>query len=98
MANMLSAQLAAMKLNVLNGRVVGSSLIYAPGAVSANSLGFATVDAVLSEANTELGAHGQTLSGSAFRTYQQALKNALDDANNNKNFVQKNPCEFTFAP
>ena len=81
----------------MNVRVAGTSLIYAPGAVSANSLGFASVDAILSEANSELGAHALTLSGSPFRTYQQALKNALDEANNNKNFVQKNPCEFTFA-
>jgi hypothetical protein len=97
MANMLSAQLAAMKANVLNGNVVGTSLIYAPGSLSANSLGFATVNAIIAEANTELGAHGLTLSGSPYRTYQEALKNALDKANNNLNFVQGTPCPFSFA-
>ena len=45
MAYMLSAQLAAMRLNVLNGLVNASALIYAPGTNSANpATGFATVD------------------------------------------------------
>jgi hypothetical protein len=96
MANMLSAQLAAMKLNVLNGKVSGSALIYAPGTLSANKAGFATVDAVIAEANAELGLHGKALSGDSWRSYQEALKNALDKANNNLNFVQGEPCPFTF--
>ena len=88
MAYMLSAQLAAMELNVFNGFVDGNSLIYAPGTTSANSSGFATVNAVMSEANAELGLHGSTKDGSAFRAYQEALKTALDRANNNLSFVQ----------
>jgi hypothetical protein len=91
MANMLSAQLAAMELNVLNNKVNGGSLIYAPGTQSANSGGYATVNAVMAEANTELGAHGLTKSGSPYRSYQQDLKNALDRANNNLSFVQSDP-------
>lgn len=98
MAYMLSAQLAAMELNVLNGKVNGGALIYAPGTTSANALGFATVSAVMAEANAELGLHGLTLAGSPDRAYQEALKNALDAANNNKNFVQPTPCAFSFAP
>jgi hypothetical protein len=98
MAYMLSAQLAAMELNVLNGKVNGTALIYAPGATSANSLGFATVNAVMAEANTELGLHGNTVAAGATRTYQEALKNALDRANNNLNFVQGSACPFSFAP
>ncbi|HEX6749634.1 MAG TPA: hypothetical protein VF092_20245 [Longimicrobium sp.] len=97
MAYMLSAQLAAMELNVFNGKVAGSSLIYAPGATSANSLGFATVSAVMAEADTELGLHGVTTDGSPFRAYQEALKNALDKANNNLSFVQATPCAFSFG-
>jgi len=96
MAYMLSAQLAAMELNVLNGKVNGTALIYAPGTNSANLLGFASVGAVMAEANTELGTNGLVLSGSPFRDYQEALKNALDNANNNLNFVQSEPCPFTF--
>jgi len=96
MAYMLSAQLAAMELNVFNGFVKRSALIYAPGTTSANPLGFATVNAVMAEANAELGLHGLTLAGSPYRAYQEALKNALDNANNNKTFVQPTPCPFTF--
>jgi hypothetical protein len=96
MAYMLSAQLAAMELNVLNGKVNGAALIYAPGTNSANALGFATVADVMAEADAELGLHGSTPDGSPFRAYQQALKNALDAANNNRTFVQDGPCPFTF--
>lgn len=96
MANMLSAQLAAMELNVLNGKVNGGALIYAPGTTSANALGFATVNAVMAEANAELGLHGSVLAASPYRAYQEALKNALDNANNNKTFVQPTPCSFSF--
>jgi len=97
MAYMLSAQLAAMKLNVLHNFVNGNQLIYAPGAQSANSLGYATVNAVMDEANTSLGTNGNTTAAGATRTYQEALKNALDKANNNLNFVQTKPCPFSFA-
>jgi hypothetical protein len=97
MSYMLSAQLAAMELNVLNGKVSGASLVYAPGAVSANALGFTTVNALMGEANTELGVHGLVLSGNAARPYQEALKNALDKANNDSTFVQTTPCAFSFA-
>jgi parallel beta-helix repeat protein len=96
MAYMLSVQLAAMELNVRCGGVNGSALIYAPGTLSANGAGFATVNAVMAEANTELGLHGLTRSGSPFRSYQESLKNALDRANNNLNFVQATPCPASF--
>lgn len=96
MAYMLSAQLAAMALNVNNGLVSGSSLLYAPGAQGANGAGFISVSALIAEANTELGLHGLVLSDSPFRSYQEALKNALDRGNNNLNFVQSGPeaCPF----
>jgi hypothetical protein len=96
MAYMLSVQLTAMELNVFNGLVNGNALLYAPGAASANPAGFATVNAVMTEANTELGLHGYTPAGNAFRRYQGMLKTILDDANNNKNFVQEQPCPYTF--
>jgi hypothetical protein len=97
MAYMLSAQLAAMELNVYNGLVSGNALIYAPGTTTANSLGFATINAVMAEANTELGVHPTAYDGSLWRSYQETLKNALDKANNNLNFVQAQPCPFSFA-
>jgi hypothetical protein len=105
MANMLSAQLAAMELNVLNGNVLGAKLVYAPQLLGfdpavpgLNSLGFISVNDLMTAANTSLGANGLTPDGSPDRIYQGALKNALDDGNNNKNFVQPAPLPFTFAP
>jgi hypothetical protein len=102
MAYMLSAQLAAMELNVRQGFVNGSALVYAPELLpfapitGLNALGFISVNNLTSAANTELGLHGLTLSGSPYRAYQEALKNALDAANNNKIFVQAGPCPFSF--
>ena len=96
MAYDLSANLAAMKLNVLNGKVSGSSLISAPGTAGANAAGFATVNDLMTEANAELGLHGLTTSGSPFRAYQTALRDALLNANENKTFVQPAPCAFSF--
>jgi len=96
MAYMLSAQLAAMSLNIHNGFVDGDALIYAPGTMSANPLGFATVNAVMAEADAELGLHGTAYAGDAWRSYQEALKSALDNANNNMTFVQPQPCAFSF--
>jgi len=92
MAYMLSVQFTAMELNVLNGKVGGGSIVYAPGTdITAND--FVTINQLLAAANTELGTpgHENTTSGTAgaaFRAYQEALKNALDKANNNLNFVQ----------
>jgi hypothetical protein len=74
MAYDLSANLAAMKLSVLNGKVSGSALISTPGTGGANAAGFATVNDLLNEANAELGLHGLTTSGSPFRAYQTALR------------------------
>jgi hypothetical protein len=97
MAYMLSAQLATMELNVFNNKVDGGSLIYAPGTTSANALGFATVNAVMAEADNSLAANPYTVVSDATRSYQEALKDALDNANNNRNFVQSSACPFSFA-
>ena len=101
MAYMLSAQLAAMKLNVEtlpdDTAVDPDALIYAPGTMSANTLGYATVGDIMLEANAALAADGYTPKGDPNRAYQERLKNALDNANNNKTFVQQDPCAFSFA-
>ncbi len=96
MAYMLSAQLAAMELNVLNGFVDGSALIYAPSANSSNDAGFASVSDIIAEADAELELHPTTWAGDAWRDYQKSLKDALDDANNDLTFVQAQPCAYTF--
>lgn len=92
MAYMLSAQLSAMELNVAHGKVDGTLLVYAPGATGANSLGFISINSLMAEANTSLGNNGYTVASGATRTYQEALKTALDNANNNLNIVSPTPC------
>ncbi|MFM2001540.1 MAG: hypothetical protein RI963_966 [Planctomycetota bacterium] len=87
MSYMLSAQSAAMSLNVFAGKVSGTALVYAPNTNSANAFGFATVNALMAEANTALGTDGYTPANDVNRGYQERLKNALDRANNNLNFV-----------
>lgn len=93
MANMLSAQLTAMYLNVAHGFVNGNALVFAganrPGCnVPVNGNGFITVNALLADAATELCANGVVLSGNPERTCQEFKKNAIDKANNDLNFVQ----------
>jgi hypothetical protein len=98
MAYMLSAQLAAMKLNVmadaagLPGFVDGDALVYAPGVSEANAAGFISINDLITAANNSLGSDGYTPAGDAYRDVQETIKNALDDANNNKNFVCPGPC------
>jgi hypothetical protein len=86
MANMLSAQLAAMALNVEAGFVLAEALVWAPG--TASPTGFATIGDLIEEADAALAADGFTPDGDPNRDYQTALKNALDNGNNNRNFVQ----------
>ncbi|HEY5927980.1 MAG TPA: hypothetical protein VIV11_40115, partial [Kofleriaceae bacterium] len=88
MAYMLSAQLSATVLNVRNNLVEDDAIVYAPGTNSGNALGFTTIAELIAEANTALAGSGVVLSDSPVRAYQEALKNALDAANNNWNFVQ----------
>ena len=85
MANMLSAQLAAMALNVEAGFVSADALVWAPG--TASPTGFATIGDLIEEADAALAADGVTLDGDPNRDHQTALKNALDNGNNNRNFV-----------
>jgi len=102
MAYMLSAQLAAMKLNVLadgaglTGFVDGDALVYAPGVPGANAAGFITINNLMAAANTQLGSYGYTPAGDPNRSVQETIKNALDDANNNKNFVCPGPCPVVY--
>jgi hypothetical protein len=99
MAYMLSAQLVTMELNVASGNVAGGTIIYAPGTgLSYNGVtDFTTVTNLMAAANTELGLHSLTLSGSPYRAYQEALKNALDGGNNGNNFVQPSLTQCTFS-
>jgi hypothetical protein len=96
MAYMLSAQLAAMELNVEAGFVSGGSLVYAPGCGNTGvGNNFISISDLMTAANDALCADGYTPDGDPNRATQECLKNALDKANNNLNFVQSTPCSFT---
>ena len=81
MAYMLSAQFAAMSFNVAVGFVDGKSSVNTP------AFGVITIQDLLQMAFACVVAHPYTPSGSAFRAEQEALKNVLDAANNNQNWV-----------
>jgi hypothetical protein len=98
MAYMLSAQLAAMELNVLSGNVSQDALVYAPGCGDTGlNNSFITVTNLMEAANNQLGIDGYTPAGDPNRAIQECLKNALDDANNNKNFIQSAPCDVNYS-
>ena len=96
MAYKLSVSLASMALNVEAGFVDPNALVYAPDVSGADSLGFISISALIDEANSMLG-DGLTLPGDPNRAYQEILYWALDDANNNMNFLQSSPCPFSYA-
>jgi hypothetical protein len=113
MAYMLSAQLAAMEFNVFYHSVkfgVGvdpNSFVYAPALLDPSfpptagltALGFITVKDLMTAANNILmPPNGNyTVAASITRSYEEALKTALDNANNNQTFVQSEPCVHTFS-
>jgi hypothetical protein len=103
MSYMLSAQLAAMELNVHNGKVSGGAHVFAGSAPAGCSVpglsgaGFIGVNDLMADANTELGLDGFTPSGDPERTCQEFKKTTLDKANNNLNFVQANACQVNYS-
>lgn len=82
-AYMLSAQLAAMALNEHAGYIEGSDMIQAVGAGSANTLGFASVDDIIAEADAALAA------STPDHAYQLVLSGIIDAANNDGTFVER---------
>ena len=96
MAYMLSVQLAAMHLNVESGLVTGGSLVYAPDVDAAGMDGFITITDLMAAAVAAL-ADQSTLADDPNREEQEDIKNALDAANNNTNFVSPTPCSIEGA-
>lgn len=110
MAYMLSAQLTGMELNTLHGQNPADTLFIGANTAAAcsaagvtvtlvNPNGFTTVANLMTAANNALGVSGgnSTVAASALRTCQEALKTALDDGNNNKTFVQAQPCAINYS-
>ena len=98
MANMLSAQLAATSLNATIGGTSPSALVHAPGCGNTGvGSAFISIADLIAAADTSLGLNGLTIDASAERANQECLKNALDNSNNNRNFVQSGACVFSFA-
>ncbi|MEO6594768.1 MAG: SdrD B-like domain-containing protein [Planctomycetota bacterium] len=81
MAYMLSAQLAAMHCNVSVGFVDMNCVIHD------SVLGNLTIASLMQQAIASLCAYPYTPSGHAQRAAQEQLKNALDNANNNLNWL-----------
>jgi hypothetical protein len=96
MAYMLSAQLAAMQLNVLHGSITNNAAaVFAPGCGNTGpGNNFITLNNLIAAANNALCADGYTPTGDPNRALQECLKNALDDANNNRNLIEAAPCSF----
>jgi hypothetical protein len=80
MAYMLSAQLVGMHCNVTVGYVSAQSLINDP------NFGIVPIGQIMQMAVASLAQHPLTLSGHPQRAYQDRLKTALDNANNNLNW------------
>jgi hypothetical protein len=87
MAYMLSAQLATMKLNVLNGFVDGNSYYIPYGG---------TINQLIAAADATLAANGSTIASGPIRSMQETLKKHLDALNNGANVVPPQACTYTF--
>jgi len=106
MANMLSAQLAAMELNVGCANLNPALLVLAgtpPASCTGTTLpqppngqGFISITNLMFDGVTELGLNKNTLTGSPDRACQEFVKTALDNADNGKTFVQPGPCPVIY--
>lgn len=103
MSYMLSAQLAAMQLNVLAGNVVPTAIVYVPGLAGMTCAhhpmpqsDFITIGELITFANQMLGIHPLTFAGNMHRSCLEIIKDGLDMANNNQNSVQRIQCPVRY--
>lgn len=94
----LSAQLAAMALNVRHDFVVDTDLVYAPDFDGSNDAGFMTVRELLGEADDALSHRKSTLEWGPDLPLQLRLLSALEDANGDESFVQDSPLRCDVTP
>jgi len=84
MAYMLSAQLAALELDVYFNKVAGGAF---------DLCSSMTVNELMNSSKTSLCANGSTPSGHAQRPVQEMYKNCIDAINNNGPIVPVTPCD-----
>ncbi len=87
MAYMLSAQLAALKLDVNFNFVDGNAFDLCSNM---------KVNTLISTACDQLAMDGNTVAGNPTRVAQEMLKNCIDAINNNGAVVPVTPCPFSF--
>jgi len=87
MANMLSAQLIAMTLNIRHGFVNGTSFDLCSGG---------TINQLVADAGAALCSDGYTPAGDANRATQESLKSCIDQLNNGAPVVPATPCTYSF--
>jgi hypothetical protein len=87
MANMLSAQLTAMTLNIRHGFVQSSSFDLCSGK---------TIGQLVTDANAALCADGSTPAGDPNRASQESMKSCIDQLNNGAPVVPATPCTYSF--
>lgn len=87
MAYMLSAQLAALKLDVYFNFVDGNAY---------DLCSSMTVNGLITTASDQLCMDGNTVSGNPTRVGQEMLKNCIDAINNGGPVVPTTPCPYTF--
>ena len=88
MAYMLSAQLAALKLDVYFNKVDGNAY---------DMCSSMTVNALNSTSCDQLAMDGNTVAGNPTRLVQESLKNCIDAINNNGPVVPVTPCDHAGA-
>jgi len=87
MANMLSAQLIAMTLNIRHGFVKDTSFDLCSGK---------TIGQLVTDANAALCADGSTPAGDSNRASQESMKSCIDQLNNGAPVVPATPCTYSF--
>lgn len=87
MAYMLSAQLAALRLDVTYGYVDGNAY---------DLCSTSTINTLMTTACDQLTMDTNTVSGNPTHSAQEHLKNCIDAINNNGAVVPVTPCPYTF--
>jgi len=89
MANMLSAQLAAMVMNVINFNADRTQAVKVWNSNCGYTGGYVTLQKLLEDSNTLLASSTVLTAASATRNRADCLKTTLDRGNNDLNWVQR---------